>query len=282
MISKGAVMNKRALLMILPLIVICTLNAQTFEWGIRYMGGVSSALGKNDSQILDYNLDDSGAHLASLSVESDAADLAFAQGAGFYFMKRIAKGKDSLWLQPELLWQRYGLSYEFDSATLQSDNPAIAASFAPTIDGRVDHTIDYFSVPLLIKLRQEMPEDRKDEQFQGAYLYFGPAYSYLLEHTQTYKSGVKDLADDIDALLALNPGYNTVQSESGPDKLVTHQFNLVVGTGFQLKDVFRLGLYKDTFSIDLRADINMFKAGDAAERKDFRLFSAMLSLGYRL
>jgi len=275
-------MNKKALLILFVMMLIGGISAESFEWGIRYMGGISSTFGKDDNHTLRYEIDDSGAHLAYLEAESQSATPAYAQGAGFYFMKRISKGKDSLWLQPELLWQRYGLRHEYDQAALDSDNLAVLAGFAPTLDGRIDHTVDFISVPLLVKLRQEIPEDRRDEQFQGAYIYFGPAYSYLLQQTRKSKSGVKQLDEDISAYVAANPGYSYETIESGMDKLVTHQFSTVIGTGFQIKDVFRLGLYKDTFSIDLRADMSMFTIGDAGQSKDFRLYSAMLSLGYRL
>jgi len=262
--------------------LIGVLGAETFEWGIRYMGGISSAFGEDDSHTLRYEIENAGVHLAYLETESNTADLTYAQGAGFYFMQCISKEKDSLWFQPELLWQRYGVRYEFEQAPLVGDNPAVLANFAPTINGHIDYTSDYISVPLLLRLKQELPEEQKQNQYQGAYIYFGPAYSYLLQQNKRIRSGVKLLDEDIAAFVSTNPGSHAELQESGMDKIVTHQLRLVVGTGIQLKDVFKLGLYKDTFNIDLRADMNMFKVGDAGQSKDFKLYSAMLSLGYKL
>jgi len=253
-------MNKRALLLLLPILVFCTLGAQTFEWGVRYMGGVSSLMGADDSYVLHYDLHDSGTYYGYLKAESE----------------------DSIWLQPELLWHRYSFNYDFENRAMSSDNALLSVAFADTLKGSIHHTVDYISIPLLFKLRQEMPENRKNEQFQGAYLYFGPSYSFLLEQTQSYKDGIKDFESDLESYVAGNPGMSSRLCENGADQLLSHKLDLVVGTGFQLQDVFNLGLGKDTFSIDLRADVNLYSIGDAGMRKDFRMYSAMLSLGYRL
>jgi hypothetical protein len=278
----GADMNKRALLLLLPILVFCTLGAQTFEWGVRYMGGVSSLMGADDSYVLHYDLHDSGTYYGYLKAESETASVGYAQGAGLYFMKRLTKEQDSIWLQPELLWHRYSFNYDFENRAMSSDNALLSVAFADTLKGSIHHTVDYISIPLLFKLRQEMPENRKNEQFQGAYLYFGPSYSFLLEQTQSYKDGIKDFESDLESYVAGNPGMSSGLCENGADQLLSHKLDLVVGTGFQLQDVFNLGLGKDTFSIDLRADVNLYSIGDAGMRKDFRMYSAMLSLGYRL
>ncbi len=275
-------MIKRILLISGLILVFCTLSAQTFEWGARYLGGVSSIFGANDSYILQYDLDVSGVHHARLSTQSEAAHWRYSQGAGLYFMKRISKGVDSIWLQPELLWKRHSYGYDFDNSLIDLDNPAIAASFPSQIQGSIDHTVDYLSIPLLIKMRQDIPEDRHNDQFQGAYIYFGPAYSALLNHKQSTSEGAADLANEVYNYLTANPGMDFEQFENASDTLVSHSLDVVVGMGFQLQDVFKVGLRKDTFSFDIRGDMSVFTSGDSEQRNNFRLYSVMLSLGYRL
>lgn len=274
-------MKKRSIVLILTIFVVCALGAQTFEWGVKYQGGVSTLMGDDDSYRLRFDLDDSGANFGYLQAQSKQASTEYAQGAGLYMMKRIGKEVDSFWVQSEILWQRYAFSYNFRGKLPDSDNALLSLAFSDTLKGSIYHSADYISIPILFKLRQEIPEGLGSDQFQGAYIYAGPAYSILLKHNRSNKGGVKELESSLQSYLNANPGMSSYRSEYGADALISHKFDIVVGTGFQIKDVFNLGLGSDTFSIDLRGDISMFNLGDAKAGKDFRLISGILSLGYK-
>ncbi|MCB5253283.1 MAG: hypothetical protein RBR69_09785 [Candidatus Cloacimonadaceae bacterium] len=274
-------MKKRSIVLILTIFAVCALGAQTFEWGIKYQGGVSALTGDDDSYLLRFDLDDYGSDYGYLQAESQTISSEYAQGAGLYMMKRLSKKVDSVWIQSEILWQRYAFSYDFEGKIPDTDNALLIVTFQDTLKGSIYHSADYISIPVLFKIRQEMSEGLGGDQFQGAYVYFGPAYSFLLGNSSSSKAGVKDLEQSLQSYVEANPGMSSERYENGADVLVSHKFDIVVGTGFQLKDLFKLGLGSDTFSIDLRGDISIFKLGDAKERKDFRLISGMLSLAYK-
>ncbi len=271
-------MSKRSILLVLSVFVICVLGAQTFEWGVKYQGGVSKLMGDDDNYVLRFDLDKSGVDFGYLQAESDPVSMEYAQGAGLYMMKRLSKKVDSLWLQGEILWQRYAFSYDFKDGALDTDHPS---AFPDISQGSIYHSADYISFPLLFKMRQEMPKGLGNDQFQGAYLYFGPALSFLIEQNYDNKGGVHELEQNLQGYLDDNPGLRAVRSDYGADVLLVRKFDIVVGTGFQLKDVFKLGLGSDTFSIDLRGDISMVNQGKAEAGKDFRLICGLLSLSYK-
>lgn len=270
-------MTKRSIMLVLSIFVVCALGAQTFEWGARYLGGVSTLTGDEDSYELRYDLKDFG----YLQAQSAPVSSEYAQGAGLYAVKRLSKKVDSFWVQSEILWQRYAFSYDFEGKALDTDNALLSLAFPDTLSGSIYHSADYISIPLLFKMRQEMPQGRENDQFQGAYVYIGPAYSFLLEQNYSNEGGIKDLESDLQNYLDANPGMTAIRSEYGADVLLSHKFDIIIGTGFQLQDVFKLGLGSDTFSIDLRGDISMFTLGDAKAGKEFRTVSGLLSLAYK-
>ncbi|MDD3562433.1 MAG: hypothetical protein PHR32_02010 [Candidatus Cloacimonetes bacterium] len=274
-------MKKRGILLFFSIFVVCALGAQTFEWGVRYLGGASTLMGDDDSYLLRFDLEDSEGYHGYLQAESDPVSMGYAQGFGLYMMKRLSKKVDSLWLQGEFLWQRYSFSFDYEGKGIDTDNPVLGTVLPATLNGSICHSAEYISIPILFKMRQEISTGLGNDQFQGAYVYMGPALSFLLKQSYEYKDGVKDLRDSIQDYVDANPGMSSQRSKYGADYLLSHKVDIVVGTGFQLKDVFKLGLGSDTFSIDLRADISILNQGRADAGKEFRLVSGMLSLGYK-
>jgi hypothetical protein len=188
----------------------------------------------------------------------------------------------------EVVWHRYVFNQHFDDSVPNTSNPILAAAFGDTLGGRIETTVDYITVPLLISFNQVLPEEQEQQQYQGAFIYAGPSFSYLIYQSLQSYGGFNSLEESMDDLTNVisNPdpsvSYSYTRKENGCDKLKDFKTDLVFGTGFALKDLFGFGLGTDEFVFDLRFTIGLDNLGDSGWRNAFNLRSILLSAGCRL
>mgnify|MGYP000861576780 CR=1 FL=1 len=287
-------MFKKAVLLSMFIIAIVGIHALDFTWGLKYGAGVSSAFGDDSRYSIHYNLNTidnvSGtSHFGYLALDSRKASSGFSQSFGPYLETQVAKKVDSVWLLSELQWHRYNYSYVFSGSALSTDNLLLSTTFADTLEGQIDQTVDYITIPLLIKLKQESIASATSEHYDGAYIYFGPSFSVLLSNKSSRQKGINALDANIADFVAnsytdADPTkvYSSSKTESASDKLLPHKIDFVVGAGFNLKNIFNLGIGKDEFFLDFRANTGLYSLGDAPTRTEFRLYSLLFSLGVKL
>ncbi len=285
-------MYKRVILLSLSLVAIVGLFSLDYDWGVKYGVGLSSISGSDAAYNLHYDIRSIGAAETSfgyLNLESDEADNGISHSFGAYITSMLTKKQDSIWLQSELIWQRYNYSYNFEGRELQTDNLVLANAFADTLNGKIKQTMDYITIPVLFKLKQDSHANTVDGHYDGAYIYFGPSLSVLINNSSEKYRGVKALEDDIADFVAASYNdadsthrYASSRKESGGDKVLFHKTDLVFGMGFNIKNIFNMGIGKDEFNIDFRFNTGMYPVGDASSKTEFKLYSAMLSLGVKL
>jgi hypothetical protein len=76
--------------------------------------------------------------------------------------------------------------------------------------------------------------------------------------------------------------FVSTQRENGADQLLDYKADLVMGLGFGLKDIFQLGIGKDSLVFDLRYTASLHDLGKSDLRKAFRMRSIVLSVGVLL
>lgn len=274
------------------LATIIGLFSLEYELGVKYGLGTSSAFGNESGYELLYNISSIGAttdDFGFIKLRSEETKRGLSHNAGAYFSFRMIKKVDSVWLQSEVLWQRYGYSYDFRNRAPYSNNPVLASAFADTLRGSIDQTLDYITVPVLLKLKQELPSDAPESTYNGAYIYFGPSFSWLMENKSQSNRGIKALDNAIDGFVSdsvidadPNHMYSSIRTETASDKVLPRKIDYVIGLGFNLKNIFNMGIGKDEFTIDCRFNAGMQPIGNGSTQKEFRLYSVLLSLGVKI
>lgn len=285
-------MIKRVVLLSVVLIAVSYLWSVDYDWGIKYGAGTSSINGADRSYLLHYNISTTGvvnSEIGYLSLESKNAIPGLSQSLGSYASFMLAKKTNSVWLHAELLWQRYNFTYNFDGTPLRTNSLLLATEFADSLQGSINQTLDYITIPALIKLRQELPEEISDKHFGGAYVYFGPSVSLLVNKQSEKEKGIKALDDDVsdfvaDSYFDANPAqvYASSKNDSASDKLLFHKTDFVFGLGFGLNNIFNVGVGKDEFIFDCRFSFGLYPIGNASSKKEFHLNSVLFSVGARL
>jgi len=256
----------------------------TYEWGIKYGAGVSSIHGKDLDYHLQYNFvnEDTEAS-SSLTLMSNKHKFGFAQNFGLFATFPLCSDVNTFLIQPEILWQRYSNYYWFKDVTPATDDLMLAGQFGGSVNGTVLSRMDYVTVPVLFKLQQGKPEDLKENRaIVSMFGYFGPSFSYLLDSNTYKKNDILDLDDQIQDFVD-NPDndYTYAEAETPLDNLIGLKYDLVLGFGWNLKDVIRAGCCKDEWVIDARFNLNLNALGDGDTDNNFKLYSALLSLGYK-
>lgn len=285
-------MFKRAIILSIFLFTVMGLFALTYDWGIKYGAGLSSICGKDLRYNLHYDItaiDSLTSDFGYLDLNSNKARSGISQNCGLYFNTTLLKRVDSISMQAEVLWHRYEYSYNFKNKALTTNNIMLSTEFADTLRGSINQTIDYITVPVLIKLNQGLESDYPDKNYNGAYVYFGPSFSIKLDNKTTEHKGIKALDDNVDAFILKS--YNDANETqvlasnkrtSASEKVISQKIDFVFGMGFKLKDLFEMGFGKDEFFIDCRFDFGINPIGDAYNYKDIKLYSTILSLGCRI
>lgn len=287
-------MCKKAVLLSMFIVAVIGIYALEYNWGLKYGAGVSSAFGDDSRYTLHYNfmsIDNANvsSHLGYLNMDSRKAANGFSQSLGPYAEIQVAKKLDSVWLLTELQWHRYNYSYVFSGDAFNTDNLLLASAFADTLEGSIDQTLDYLTLPLLVKLKQESIASANSEHYDGAYIYFGPALSVLINNHSSSRKGIKALdanvADFVSASYTdSDPSavYASSKSKSASDKVLAHKIDFVLGAGFNLKNLFNFGIGKDEIFLDFRANTGLYPIGNADSRTDFRVYSLLFTLGVKL
>lgn len=262
------------------------------DWGVKYGAGYSSIIGKDLRYNLHYDftvIDTATTNLGYLKLSSERSRYGVSNSGGLYLNTMLIKNIDSIWLQSELLWQRYKYAYNFQGNCLSTNSLLLSTQFADTLNGSINQTLDYITVPVLIKLKQGLSEDNKDDHYQGAFIYFGPSFSMLLSNNSTKHRGIEALDDDIAEFVDISyhdsnsaQVYSSKKYSSASDEVLTYKASYIVGFGFNLKDIFNFGFGKDEFVIDCRFDIGAHPIGNATNSKNFKLYSTILSIGCKL
>ena len=262
------------------------------EWGLKYGLGSSNLSGSEKGYELGYDISSVGAVNAPfgyLTLTSATTEAGTAQNAGVFCSFQVARKTDALRLQAELNWERFRYKYLFEESALSTDNLLLATEFPDTLKGSIRGTVDYLSLPLLIRLQQGLSEEQKDGQFQGAYIYLGPSIGFVISNQSASQGGIKALESDLDEFVLasqtdsdLSQSYASVKRESGTDKMLSYKTDLVMGLGFGLKDIFQLGIGKDGFVFDLRYTLGLHDLGKAPVNKAFRMRSIVVSIGVLL
>ncbi|HNQ44081.1 MAG TPA: hypothetical protein PKI59_06605, partial [Candidatus Cloacimonadota bacterium] len=182
----------------------------------------------------------------------------------------------------ELLWHRYAFSYEFQDAALSTNQVVLATDFPDTLRGSIDKTVDYLTLPLLFRLNQELSPEKLQQSYQGAFVYFGPSISLLLNNEAVTHKGVKALDQKIADEYQDGLVYSSRKVQSGTDELSALKTDIVIGAGFAVKDLFKTGFGKDEFVFDFRFTASLNSLGDTPSRNNFNLRSIMVSIGSRL
>lgn len=285
-------MFKKAVLLSIFLGTILGSFAYEYNWGVKYGAGVSSAYGDDSRYNIHYDIRTIGtttADLGYLDVDSRKAAAGLSQSFGTYLEFLVAKKMDSVWLLSELQWQRYNFTYEFTGSPLSTNSLILSSAFADTLEGSIVQTLDYLTIPVLIKLKQESMVNTNTEHYDGAYVYFGPSFSILLNNQSGSFKGIKALQSDVDSFVSdsytdSNPAevYAGSRRESAGDKVLYHKVDFVFGMGFNLKNIFNMGICKDEFSLDIRANAGLYPIGNATTKTEFKLYSVLFSLGVKL
>jgi len=285
-------MFRRAILFSAFLCVFVGLFSFKYDWGIKYGAGLSSICGSDLRYNLHYDItaiSTTTSDFGYLDINSNKAHNGISQNCGLYINSTLVKKTDSISLQSEILWQRYEYSYVFKNEALQTDNYTLATAFADTLKGSINQTIDYITVPVLLKLNQGLTSVYVDKNYNGAYIYFGPSFSLLLKNKATEHDGIKALDDNVNAFVSdsysdsnTDQVYASEKRTSASERIISQKVDFVFGLGVNLKDLFDMGVGKDEFFVDCRFDFGINPIGDATTYKDIKLFSTVLSLGCRL
>lgn len=285
-------MFKARLIAILILASLGFLGATEFDWGLKYGLGSSSMHGSSEAYELRYDLfkhTPSMVNPGYVMIRSKENSSGFSQNAGVYASLLLSRKTDSLKLRSELLWHRYVYSHEFKDAIPSASSLLLAQTFGDTLKGRIEGTVDYITIPVLLSLHQELSEEKKTKNFQGAFVYLGPSFSFLLNQEQASYGGVGAMDQHVNnfvenSLIDSDPAtyYSSQKQKVGSDSFVSTKTDLVIGAGFTLKDILQLGIGKDEFIFDFRYTIGMNELGDSGIRDALTLRSFMFSIGYRL
>jgi hypothetical protein len=285
-------MRKLAVICIVLSVTVAGLWSLDLSWGIKYGLGSSNLNGEDRTYELGYDIQNVGvvnAPLGYLTLNSLRSESGTAQSLGLYGSVHLVKETDSVRLQTELLWERFRYEYLFEGSALSTNSLLLATQFADTLQGSIRKTVDYLSLPLLIRLQQELTEEQQGGEYQGAYIYLGPSIGILVSNSSGSRGGIKALESNIDSFVLASQtdadagqSYVSERRESGSDQLLSYKTDLVMGLGFGLKDIFQLGLGKDSFVFDLRYTAGLHDLGKAPIRKAFRMRSIVVSIGVML
>ena len=287
-------MIKKLFLLITLLAVLAALSAAKIEWGIKYGAGVSSIHGSDLNYNRHYEItetiyDTLSQGLGYLQARSNQQKPSFSQNFGLFATIPLTGDRNLLLLQPEILWQRYTYSYWYRDAHPESDDFVLQWMFPDQIDGFVDAKLDYVTVPVLFKLQQDSPEDEKENHaIVSMYGYFGPSFSFLLKDKLNYRGGILDfdqhVAEYMDGTTA-DPDttryYSAALTPASQENLIKTKYDLVFGFGWNLRDALKIGWGSDEWVIDARFNLNVNPLGDGNFGNNFKLYNALLSLGYK-
>jgi len=290
--TQGDIMNKAVLTLALVFLSLGFLWAGSFEWGIKYGIGSSSIHGNDKDYELAYDIfqDEAGTtDLGYLRVRSNKSKAGFSQNAGIYASARIFKKIDSIKLNSEIIWHRYNFISEYENSPIQTNNVILAQSFGDSLSGNIQTTADYISLPVFISFNQELSEEAKQKQYQGAFIYGGPSFSLLLGNESKKEGGISAMDYQVkkivmDSFSDADPlsNYSYKSQVSGFDELIQFKTDIVFGVGFGLKDLFKFGFGKDEFNFDLRFTMGLNELGDTGKRDAVTLRSIMFSIGSKL
>jgi hypothetical protein len=266
----------------------------TFDWGLKYGAGAGSTYGNEMNYKLRYDFstlayDHSTQQYGQYMIQSKHSSIGIVQNLGLYFTFPIHQAETNLLIQPELLWQHYSYQYSFDKAMPQISDSLLAGLFNHALTGNIATQLDYITIPVLFKLEQDITRDMQINTTRvGVFSYFGPSFSVLFNHKNTNNNGVADLDNAIQDFVSTSQNdadtlhaFTFKRISSASDRLVTFKYGFVIGLGWNLKDLMRWGIGKDEWVIDFRFDFNINELGDSMTKNDFKLYSAIASLGYK-
>lgn len=266
--------------------------AGELNWGIKYGLGTSTLRGEEIDYELRYDILEAGQNPSDfgyLKLRSHETSSNISHQAGAYVSVPMIRNRDSISLHAELLWHRYAFSYRFADSPLSTNQLLLAAEFADTLSGSIDKTMDFITLPVMLRLNQELAEEDKQKAYQGAFLYLGPSFSFLVNNHSLTKNGIRALDQDIADFVSdsqsdadPNQAYASRKVDSGTDELSAVKTDFVIGAGINLKNIFNLGIGKDEFTFDIRYTTGMHDLGGAPSRKAFVFRSIMFSIGSRL
>jgi hypothetical protein len=287
-------MINRIICLSFMVLFICSVSALTFDWGMKYGAGVGSAYGSEINYKLQYDfyvlsLDNSTTPLGHYLVQSKHGSIGVAQNAGLYFTFPLHQDITDISLQTELIWQRYNYKYSFDKAVPQITDSLLAGLFNHNLNGEIDTQIDYITIPVLFMLHQGIKRDPELNKTRvGVFTYAGPSFSVLINHENTPQNGVVDLNNSVaDFIYTSQNDTDAIHSfickkkTSATDKMVDLKYGFVIGMGWNLQDLMQWGIGKDEWVIDTRFEFNINELGDAMSKTNFKLYSAIVSLGYK-
>ncbi len=291
-IVQGVEMKRASIVALLLISTLSFLGAADFNWGIKYGLGFTGIYGADSDYELRYNIREHAATVSDygyIKVSSSDNKMDLSQSAGLYANLRLFSKTSSIRLGTEVTWDRLVYKQQFRDKVPTTSGLGLSTVFNDKLEGHIAGTIDYFTVPLLISFNQELSEELKQEQYQGAFLYIGPSFSYLYEQTQSKSRGIDAFSQKVDDYVSnvlSNPDptvtYSYSRQETGSDKFKEFKTDLVMGAGFALKDLFGFGLGKDEFVFDLRYKVSLDDLGDSGLRDAVGLRSIMLYIGCRL
>lgn len=281
-------MYRAALTVIICLASMGSLWSLDLAWGIKYGIGSSTMHGNDRDYEIRYDSEYYADHSddGSLIVRSQEVKDGFSQNAGLYASTKLLKKTDSLGLRAELLWHRHVFNAQFKDALISTSSVYLTENYAGNVSGRVEHTADYLSLPILISLNQELTEEQLHKSFQGANLYLGPSFSFLIDQSRNTFGGVHAMETELETQYTV-PGtivtyYKNERVPNGTDDLQSLKTDFVIGAGFTLQDIFGFGLGKDVFDFDFRFNLGLNELGDSGYRDAVTLRSIMFSVGARL
>ncbi|MDD2228521.1 MAG: outer membrane beta-barrel protein [Candidatus Cloacimonetes bacterium] len=286
-------MYKMTIALSVMALAFCCLWSYGVDWGVKYGMGTSNIYGDDAHYIIDYSISTVVSGAASefgyLRLESIDNEHGVSHNLGVYGSIKLTNNHDSIRLQSEMIWQRYRYTQKFEGKTLNTNNMFLATEFADTLSGKIERTQDYLTIPVLIRLQQEVASAVSGGYYTGAFVYAGPSISLLLSNKSDKYKGIKALDDDINEFVSnsqtdsdLSQYYKSQYHDNGADKLLPYKFDIVMGFGFGLKDLFRFGFGKDAFILDCRFTMGINPVGDAPYQTEFKLRSVVFSLGMKL
>jgi hypothetical protein len=285
-------MHRGALIVILFIVSCSILGAVDFDWGLKYGMGSSNLQGADRDYEIHYDFYEhsiASDYLGNVVLRSNRNNGGLSQNAGLYASLRIFKGIDSISLQSEVFWHRYAYIQEFKDVSPYASIYLLAETFSGDLQGEIIGTADYLSLPLLIRLNQELSEEQKQKSYQGAFIYAGPSISWLLEHKTEASGSISALDKQVQSFVQesfsdSDPAsyYSCQRRLSGSDNFAAHKMDLILGAGFTLKDLFQFGIGSDEFTFDLRYSMGLTDLGDSNLRNAIRLQAIMLSIACRI
>ncbi|MBM4399633.1 MAG: outer membrane beta-barrel protein [Candidatus Cloacimonetes bacterium] len=285
--------NKFFFLIIL-LSLSLTMFASDFEWGIKYGAGVSQIHGSNLNYNLHYDftkmdINNQIVDGGYFEVTSNKQKHGLSHNAGIFFTYPLTADRNELLFQPEILWQRYTYSYWFKDCYPVTNNYGLTWPIWGKVNGTVESRLDYVSVPLLIKMQQDKPEDTKDNHaIVSMFGYIGPSISYLFDNKTTNRKGIKTLDNAVETLIAntltdadIHQYYEYTKALVSADKLIKIKYDLVFGFGWNIIDALKAGCGTDEWVIDFRFNLNVNPLGDSVTGNNFKLYNGLASIGYK-